>query len=151
MRVIDTYEYVSMLKGLVEEGKEVNMIIAGSSMSPFLCHQRDTIWFKAPDSDLKAGDMVFYLRDNNQYVMHRICKVNSSGTYDIIGDAQTQIEHNVRRDQIFARITQVQRKGRILRPGNFWWGFFAKVWIHIIPLRPIIQKLYSIKYIFRKK
>ncbi len=42
--------------------------------------------------------------------------------YYIVGDAQTQIEGPVRRDQIFARITKVKRKGRILQPGDFWCG-----------------------------
>ena len=31
MKVVDTKEYVSVLKELVEEGKEVSMLIAGSS------------------------------------------------------------------------------------------------------------------------
>ena len=36
MKKVDTFEYVSVLKELVEEGREVSMLISGSSMSPFL-------------------------------------------------------------------------------------------------------------------
>ena len=46
MKVVDTREYVGMLKELTEEGREVSMLIAGSSMSPFLIHERDMIYFK---------------------------------------------------------------------------------------------------------
>lgn len=53
MKQVDTREYVSVLKGLVEEGHEVSLLIAGSSMSPFLIHQRDYIYFKQPDRMLK--------------------------------------------------------------------------------------------------
>ena len=35
MRIVDTGEYVSMLKGLVEEGREVSLMLSGSSMAPF--------------------------------------------------------------------------------------------------------------------
>ena len=35
MKFVDTIEYVSMLKTLTEEGKEVRMTVSGSSMSPF--------------------------------------------------------------------------------------------------------------------
>ena len=35
VRTVDTREYVSILRELVQEGKEVSMTIAGSSMSPF--------------------------------------------------------------------------------------------------------------------
>lgn len=142
-RVVDTTQYVDVLRGLVEEGHEVSMLVSGSSMSPFLIHLRDTIYFRRPDRPLRAGDMVFYQRDNGQYVMHRILRARGE-TYDIVGDAQTQIERGVRRDQIFALITHVKRKGRMIDPGDFWWEFFARVWTKIIPLRPLIARAYAL-------
>ena len=142
-RVVDTNEYVTVLRELAEEGRVVSMLIAGSSMSPFLCHNRDYIYFTKPDRELRRGDMVFYQRDTGQYVMHRIYKRKKEGYY-MVGDAQTQIEGPLRRDQIFARIIKVKRKGRIIEPGNFWWEFFEHVWIRIIPLRKVIEKLYSL-------
>lgn len=74
--------------------------------------------------------------------MHRICRVRREG-YDIVGDAQTQIEGPVRREQIFALVTKVQRKGKWIGPGSFWWEFFARVWIHVIPLRPALLRAYQ--------
>ncbi len=142
MKFVDTREYVSVLRELTEEGKEVSLIISGSSMSPFLIHQRDYIYFKKPDRELKKGDMVFYQRDSGQFVMHRIWKVRPDGYY-IVGDAQTVIEGPVRRDQIFALITKVQRKGKWLEPGDFWWEFFEHIWIHMIPIRRKIMKIYA--------
>ena len=142
IRVVDTREYVSMLRGLVEEGHEVSMLVSGSSMSPFLIHLRDTIYFKKPDRPLRAGDMVFYQRDSGQYVMHRILRVRGDA-YDIIGDAQIEVERGVRRDQIFAVITRIRRKGKLIGPGDFWWTFFARVWTKLIPLRPLIARAYA--------
>ncbi|MGN0334459.1 MAG: hypothetical protein ACI4DV_02185 [Lachnospiraceae bacterium] len=143
MKVIDTKEYVSMLRELTDAGKEVSMLIAGNSMSPFLVHQRDSIRFRKPDRPLKAGDMVFYQRKNGQFLMHRICRVRPEG-YDIVGDAQWLIEGPVERDQIFAVVTGVKRKGKWIGPGNFWWEFFEHVWIHVIPLRRPIIGAYSV-------
>jgi len=142
IRYVDTREYVGVLRGLIEEGHEVSMLVSGSSMSPFICHQRDTIFFKKPDAPLKKGDMVFYQRDSGQYVMHRILRVRGD-MYDIVGDAQTEIERGVRRDQIFAIITRVKRKGKMIQPGDFWWAFFAHVWTKLIPLRPLIARSYA--------
>ncbi len=50
-----------------------------------------------------------------------------------MGDAQTQIEGPVKREQIFALITKVRRKEKWLEPGDFWWEFFEHVWLHMIP------------------
>lgn len=145
MRLVDTNEYVSVLKGLVEEGREVSLLVAGSSMSPFLVHQRDYIYFKKPDRELRKGDMVFYQRRSGQYVMHRIWKVKNNQYY-IVGDAQKEIEGPLERDQIFALITKVQRKGKMISPGNFWWWFFERVWINIVLVRRVLVQMYGIVY-----
>ena len=142
MRTVDTRAYVSVLRELVKEGKEVSMLIAGSSMAPFLVHQRDYIYFKKPERNLRKGDMVFFERNNGQYVMHRIWKVKPDGYY-IVGDAQNEIEGPVREEQIFAIITKVRRKNQWIAPGDFWWEFFEHIWIRMIPVRRIVMKLYA--------
>ena len=142
MKIVDTYEYVTMLKELTEEGREVSMLISGSSMSPFLGDKRDTICFRKPTGELRKGDMVFYQRQSGQYVMHRICRIKD-GKYYIVGDAQQEIEGPVDRDQIFAVITKVQRKGKWIGPENFWWKFFAGPWIWLLPWRYKIVRLYG--------
>lgn len=139
---VNTREYVSVLRELTEEGKEVSMVITGSSMAPFLIHGRDRICFRKPQKPLKKGDMVFFQRADGQFVMHRIWKIRPEGYY-IVGDAQTEIEGPVAKDQIFAIITKVERKGKWIAPGDFWWEFFAHVWLHMIPLRRGIMKAYA--------
>ena len=146
MKVVDTREYVSVLRELTEEGKEVRMTIAGSSMNPFLIHERDSICFRKPDRELKKGDMVFFQRPDGAFVMHRIWKVKPEGYY-IVGDAQTEIEGPVRREQIFAIVTKVCRKGKWLGPGSFWWEFFEHVWIRLVPWRRKLMRGYAV---FRK-
>ena len=141
MRRVDTDAYVSMLRDLVNEGKECRLLISGSSMAPFLVHERDSIIFSKPDRELRRGDMVFYQRDTGQYVMHRILKVKPEGLY-IIGDAQTEVEGPVRPEQVFALVTKVNRKGKWVGPGNFWWWFFSTVWLRLFPIRRLILKLY---------
>ena len=142
VKQVDTREYVSVLREIAEEGKVVSMLIAGSSMAPFLCHNRDYIYFTKPERELRRGDMVFYQRDSGQYVMHRIYRVKHEGYY-MVGDAQTQIEGPLRRDQIFAVITQVKRAGKMIRPGDFWWEFFEHIWIRIVPARRTVMALYG--------
>lgn len=142
MKKVDTFEYLTMLKELTEQGKEVNLIISGNSMSPFLANERDTIWFQKPTKPLKKGDMVFYQRPTGQYVMHRISKVTPLGYY-IVGDAQQDIEGPVPETAIFAIITKVKRKNKIITKGNFWWEFFEHIWINLIPYRRCIMKCYS--------
>lgn len=141
MRRLDTDAYVSALRDLVNEGKECRLLISGSSMAPFLVHERDSIIFSKPQRELQRGDMVFYQRENGQFVMHRILHVKPEGLY-IVGDAQTEIEGPVNPSQVFAVVTKAQRKGKWIGPGDFWWWFFRTVWLRLVPVRKIILKLY---------
>ncbi len=141
MRNVDTRAYVSMLRDLVREGKEVSMLITGSSMSPFLLSHKDSICFKAPWRPLRRGDMVFYERRSGQFVMHRICKVRKEGLY-IVGDAQWEIEGPVDPEQVFALVTKAHRRGKWIGPDDFWWKFYERLWIRLIVFRPVIFKIY---------
>lgn len=141
-KILDTAEYVSVLKELVEAGEEVCLRISGNSMLPFLVHNRDDVFFHRPDRRLKKGDIVFYCRDNGQYVMHRIYRVTPVG-YDLVGDGQTDIECGIRREQIFGLITKVRRKGKILTEKSLCWKFFQFGWIKILPMRTTLIEMYT--------
>ena len=141
MRRLDTDAYVSALRDLVNEGKECRLLISGSSMAPFLVHERDSIIFSKPQRELQRGDMVFYQRETGQFVMHRILHVKPEGLY-IVGDAQTEIEGPVNPSQVFAVVTKAQRKGKWIGPGDFWWWFFRTVWLRLVPVLKFILKLY---------
>ena len=114
-------------------------------MDAFLIHQRDYILMKKPEEELKAGDMVFFQRRDEAYVMHRIHHINKEGKLFIIGDAQVDMEGPIDKEQVFAIITKVKRKGKWIAPGDFWWEFFEHIWLHLIPFRRFLMKLYGIR------
>ena len=140
MKTVDTNAYVAVLRELIAEGREVSLLISGSSMEPFLKDQRDYICFKAPDRELVAGDMVFYQRETGQYIMHRIHKVASEGYY-MVGDHQVEIEGPLDRAQIFALVTKVKRNGRWISPDDLTWKFFACLWPKTIPVRSFMGRV----------
>ena len=149
-REIDTGTYLDVMKDLVSSGRQVGLTVAGNSMAPFLVHGRDRVFFEKPDRPLRRGDIVLYQRANGRYIMHRIWKVKE-GSFYIVGDAQTEIEGPVGKEQIFARITKCERKGKIITNGDFWWDFFEKAWIRIVPVRPYVVRSYTKLFKFIKK
>lgn len=118
------------------------LIITGNSMSPFLLHGRDTVYLSRLTRTARRGDMLLYRRENGSYVLHRVYRA-SPESLAMIGDAQTVLEPGIRREQVIAIVTRVERKGKLLVPGSFWWEFFEKIWIRIIPLRRGICRVYS--------
>ena len=140
-KFIDLNEYMPVVIELINSGKTVPLVASGSSMTPFIVHQRDTI-FISKANELHKGDMVFYKRSTGQYVMHRIHHIKNDEFY-IVGDAQNEIEGPIKREQIFGVIKKLNRKGKLIDNHNFCWKFFQHVWIRIVPLRPFLIKLYT--------
>ena len=118
------------------------LVISGNSMSPFLVHGRDTVYLSRLDRPARKGDVLLYKRDSGAYILHRVYKADKD-SYTMVGDAQTQLEQDIRPDQIIAIMTSVLRKGKLQKKGSFWWEFFEKLWIKIIPLRPMFTKIYT--------
>ena len=150
-RCSNTALFMEKFCPLLESGEELALPVQGSSMVPFLVDRRDTVWLRKPDGVLKTGDIVLYRRSNGQYILHRIHSIQS-GSYTMVGDAHQVLEPGIRREQILGRVTCVYRKEKTVGPGSFCWQFFARVWIHMVPLRGAAMRLYSgIKNIFGRK
>ena len=126
----------------LEEADYVPLVISGNSMPPFLVHNRDTVYLSKVRRPLKRGDMILYRRDDGSYILHRIYRA-ADGTFTLVGDAQTRLERGIRGEQVLALVSAVRRKGKLLKPGSFWWDFFEKVWIRLVPVRPVIVAAYS--------
>lgn len=141
VKVLEPEQLMPKLLEMLEVTEPVPLVISGSSMTPFLVHGRDTVYLSKVKEPLRRGDMVLYRRDSGNYILHRVYRVEET-TFTMAGDAQTWLEPGIRPDQILAKVTAVRRKGKLLQPGSFWWDFFEKVWIRMIPLRPAIMKAY---------
>lgn len=140
--VMTPEELMPRITGLLELGETVPLIISGGSMNPFLVHGRDTVFLSPPNRTFKRGDMIFYRRDNGQYVLHRIFRLEGE-CYCLVGDAQTELEHGIRQNQIIAYVSAVNRKGKVLKPGSFLWFFFEKIWIRMVPIRHLVMGAYT--------
>ena len=137
---LDTREYVSVLKDMVEQGMEVSMTVVGTSMEPFLVHNRDKIYFRKPVGTIKKGDMVFYQRESGAYVMHRVMKVRKQQYY-MAGDHQTFLEGPIEKEQIFAKVVSVEKDGVWLTEQEKLWKFYAVWWRRLFWVRKVVNKL----------
>lgn len=135
-RLLDTDEKIEALP----------LVVTGSSMVPFLVGGRDRVFLSRLSRPARVGDILLYRRGSGAYVLHRVYRVQQ-GSFTMVGDAQTELEPGIGEHQVIAVVSRAERKGRQLGPGDFWWEFFEKVWIRMIPFRRIAVKAYGI---FRK-
>ncbi len=140
-RILDTQAFLDTICDLLRQGeKNVPIPVVGSSMVPFLVNG-DTVYLDLPDTPIKRGDILLYTRAGGRYILHRVYKVKKDGSFIMVGDGQTQLEHLPSREQIHARVTRARHKGKEQRPGQLRWWAYRCLWLWLLPLRPLLMNM----------
>lgn len=132
---------------LLEVGKSIRLPASGYSMAPLLAHGRDFVVLKRAEKPLKKYDLPLYRRADGTVVMHRIIGVKKDG-FVCAGDAQTEKEYPVKKEQILAIASSFERKGRIISAESFKYKLYARLWVF---LRPFRHKIFAIVRFFKRK
>ena len=111
-----------------------NLPITGSSMHPMLRSGRDQVVLEKMESFPDKGHPVFlYLRDNGDYVLHRLVR-RKKDHFLCCGDNQWQPEP-VRADQVVAMVTGFFRKGKFYHVNHRGYRVYAWLWSVAFPVR----------------
>ena len=113
---INLIEIYPIIKEKIDNGGTVKLPITGKSMRPLLVWGRDTVEIVKCDK-AKKGDIIFYLRDNGQFVLHRIIDTDENG-YILCGDNQWVKEHGIQDRHIIAVVSLIERKGKVFAAEN---------------------------------
>ncbi len=105
---VDINELYPLIKEVIESGGEFKFYPRGISMEPLL-HQGDDAVALGAKVDISVGDVVFYIRDDGTFVLHRIVGEHR-GTYTMCGDNQRALEHGIKPSQIFAKMVGFYKK-----------------------------------------
>lgn len=118
---------------VLEESGRLVYTTKGVSMRPLLRQGRDVVMIEKTGEPYKKYDTVLFLRDNGQYVLHRILKILDDG-YWIVGDNCDRGEM-VRENQILGVMTSVKRGKKIVHVNDWKYRFYTHVWCDVYPLR----------------
>ena len=105
--VLEMKELAPLITEVVEKGGNFRLYPRGVSMLPLLREGIDSVNLGAVDT-VKKGDIVFYLRESGDYVLHRVIGERKDG-FLLCGDAQTLVERGIQREQIFAKAVGIWR------------------------------------------
>ena len=111
----------------------------GKSMLPLIRGGLDTVALASPD-DLRAGDVVWYRREDGSEVLHRILCVKGD-TLDLCGDNQIWVEHGVNRTQVLGVMRGFYRGERYIDVKHPVYRLYVRVWRHLLLRRVILKVL----------
>lgn len=135
-------EIFPLIEEGIKNGGEYRFYPKGISMLPLLREGIDSVILSAVE-DIKKYDMILYLRDDGNYVLHRVVGIENN-MYNLCGDNQCYIEKNIRKEQVKAVVTAFYREDQYISVDNKKYMRYAKKRVASIPIRrlAIIIKSY---------
>lgn len=129
-------EFTSIRECLNKTGKYTGLTM-GTSMRPMIHQQRDNIIVVKNTERLKKYDVAVYQLKTGKYVMHRVVEVHPDH-YIIVGDNLKMREY-VTDDMICGRLVGYYKKGKryIDCDNNKLYRFYSKLWVALMPIRPV--------------
>lgn len=133
---------------VIKSGEDCPLTGSGNSMRPFLKNEKDILIMTTVEGKkLKVGDIVLYQRSNCHYVIHRLYKICTDGTFCFIGDNQYYVERNILRNQIIAKAKSAIINGKVI---NCERGFLRQRYIMQMILRVNVFRLYRLLSTLKK-
>ena len=74
-KIVQIEDIVPIIEEQLKSGGKVSFTPRGTSMLPLFRDNVDTVILATPEFTLKKYNIVFYRRNNGQYILHRIVKV----------------------------------------------------------------------------
>ena len=131
---VDSLEQVMpRMKEWLAEGNHIKLMFNGISMRPMLEPKRDAVILSPLAGKLKKYDLPLYQREDGQYVLHRIVRVDED--YGCMGDRQFELEYPVRHDQMIAVVTAYVRKGKEYSVSDWRYKLYCRIWQVTRPVR----------------
>ncbi len=109
----------------------------GDSMKPLICEGKDLLVIKKAEGRLKKYDIPLYKRDNGQYVLHRILKVQDND-YVICGDNRWMREYGITDRHIIGVLTAIIRNGKEISVDSLSCRIYAHIWCDLFYLRAAV-------------
>lgn len=135
VRTISTQEFFPMIESVLAEGKQTSFTVSGSSMLPFIGHNRDQVVVEACDPQtVRRGDIVLMKCPGEKYILHRVVRVQD-GLLLTLGDGNLSYDPPVPLDCVRARVTMILRKGRRIDCTAGRWKLVFELWMRLFPVR----------------
>lgn len=130
---------LSEIRQQFSQGKPASLLVTGTSMVPFLRHEKDWVILAPAEGEPRVGQILLF-RMGDRLVLHRLRK-KRQGSYVMNGDGLQKIEI-IEPRQVEAVVTAiVRRSGRTISCEGLLFLVLTALWWPTRPLRPMILRI----------
>jgi len=128
-------DIMPVISDAIARGSSVTITPQGQSMKPMLLGGVSTVTISPVIDEIQRYDIPLYRRKNGAYVIHRIIKKKSDGTYVMCGDNQYDMEYGITNEQLIGVLTAFKRRKKAIRCDNPLYKCYVLCWVNTYWLR----------------
>ena len=122
----------------LKKGNTITYYTLGVSMRPLLKARASHVTI-VPCEYAEADDIVLYVRQNGDYVLHRLIK-QADGVYYMRGDNTYYLE-KISASQIIGKVAYIYKGDTVIDvDSNLMYKLYVKFWNKIFPIRFLMQR-----------
>lgn len=141
---VNLRDLIGVMQEQLNSGKKVSFMPSGNSMRPMLVGGKDMVILEKPKGKLRFFDVpLYYRRETDKYVVHRVVGFQKDGSYIMLGDNNFQKEYNIRQEDIIAVVTAFYHKGRMYSVTHPIYRLYCNLWYYSRPVRLLVLKIKS--------
>ena len=136
---IPAEQALALLEENFRQNRSAAVLVTGTSMVPFLRHEKDHVRLAPPTGDYRVGQLLlFHLGD--RLILHRLRK-KRDGKLLMNGDGQCHCEVILPEQGVAVGTHVIRRSGRVISCGSPLWRILSALWYPTRPLRPRLLRL----------
>lgn len=141
VRTVSTQTFFPVIESVLAQGRQTSFTVSGSSMLPFIGHNRDQVVVRSCDPQtVRRGDIVLMKCPGGNYVLHRVVRVQD-GMLLTLGDGNLHYDPPVPLSCVRARVTVIIRKGKQIDCGAKRWKLIFELWMRLFPVRGVLFRM----------
>lgn len=133
-KLVSMDEIMPVMREKIENGGKVCFTPKGNSMLPLLRSGIDTVTLEKAKIPLKKYSIVFYQRENGQYVLHRLIG-RKKHCFVMRGDNQFRNETGITEEQMIAVVTEFCRGGKVYSTDDRKYRLYSLFWVNTMYIR----------------
>lgn len=115
----------------------------GKSMLPLIKEGRDILVIKKETENIRKWDIVLVQRPSGRYLLHRIVKIHSDGTYTLCGDNNIINDLGIKKTDIIGKLVAIITDGKENNLTSFSYRLYVLFWCKPIYIRKICLKIWN--------
>lgn len=146
-RILNFDDFSALADRILEKGNKLRFRANGNSMRPFIFDGNVVEISPCGQGDLKKGDIILCRLERERLVLHRLVKLiveDGNKRLLIQGDALPAPDGWLEVKQVLGLATSVYRGKRQIRLDGRSVLFFARIWMGLAPVRPVLIDLWHV-------